>query len=371
MGTRYEESDGSVRGLTPGDFAILMRSTRVSEQNDSPRHAAFTQALEARGIPYSLEAGGGVFDRPQVSVLRDTFELLRNDSPSRERAEQHFNNVVLPAFPLANFDRFTHVLADWGRLIHAPVTGTRRRVYPQQLVHDLLSTFRVDEADFDDGIMRDLGVFSKIIQDVEAVYLSVDTTQRFREILNFLGNVADTGYDTSTDDVLQRPDAVTVSTVHRVKGLEFPVVFLADVEAQRFPKNRRAYSGWLPSEVIQPALNRGAYQSTPAEKLACITLLSRGQSATSTSRVAPISLVAHVRGSPHDFHNDLRIQRFLTIEAHFRPDLHCIHRYLESTTLSCQQAIQIFGIIYVARRITGLGRVSVLAHQYLSCSVSG
>jgi DNA helicase-2/ATP-dependent DNA helicase PcrA len=172
----------------------------------------------------------------------------------------------VPAYPPADFERFVRVLSEWGRRIHAPIDGPRRRVYPQQLVHDLLEAFGVARSNFSDGVMRDIGVFSRILQDVEAVYLSIDSAQRFQEILNFLQNVAETGYDTSTDELLRRPDAVSVSTVHKAKGLEFPVVFVVDVEAQRFPKNRQDYDGWLPRGVIQPALNRGAYQSTPEEE---------------------------------------------------------------------------------------------------------
>lgn len=266
LGTAYTERNGAVRGLTPGDFAILMRSTRTNEQDGSPRHAAFTQDLVTRDIHYTLEAGGGVFDRPQVIVLRDTFELLRNGSPPREVAQQHFNTVVLPAFPQADFDRYARVLADWGRRIHGPTEGPRRRVYPQQLVHDLLNAFGIDRSNFDSGTMQDLGLFSRMIQDVEAVYLSIDSAERFQDILNFLQNVAETGYDTATEEILRRPDTVTVSTVHKAKGLEFPVVFVADVEAQRFPGNRRSYSGWLPPAVIRPALTRGAYQGTREEE---------------------------------------------------------------------------------------------------------
>ncbi|MDQ3964636.1 MAG: ATP-dependent helicase [Actinomycetota bacterium] len=264
--TSYIEQNGAVRGLTPADFAILMRSTRGSEQDGSARHDAFTRALTARRIPYTLEAGGGVFDREQVSVMRDTFELLRQQSPDRNVAKAHFDAVVSPAFPYANFNAFVRVLADWGRRIHAPIKGPRRRVYPQQLVHDLLHAFGIEESDFDAGVMQDLGIFSRMMQDVEAVYLSIDTTSRFREILNFLQNVAETGYDTSTQDVLRRPDAVTVATVHKVKGLEFPAVFVSDVEARRFPGDKRKYSGWLPTSVLKSALDRGAYQGTREEE---------------------------------------------------------------------------------------------------------
>jgi len=266
LGTAYLERDGTVRGLTPADFAILMRSTKQEEADGMPRHAPFTNALRNAGISYSLEAGGSVFDRRQVSVLRDTFELLRHGSPNRQTALNHFAHSVKPAYPEADFSEFADVLTKWGRLIHAPVDGTRRRIFPQQLVFDLLNAFGLDKTRFDDGIMQDLGLFSRMMQDIEAVYVSIDTTRRFAEILNFLQNVAETGYDTSSDSLLARPDLVTISTVHKVKGLEFPVVFVVDAEHQRFPKNNRRYEGFLPRQVIDPALRRGAYQSTRDEE---------------------------------------------------------------------------------------------------------
>ena len=266
MGTAYAESNGTVRGLTPGDFAILMRSTRTAEQDDSPRHAPFSGALDAAGVAYSLESGGGVFDRPHVAVLRDTFHLLRDASPTRTQAQTFFTSRVPSVYPHADFNRFAKVLADWGRQIHEPTTVVRRRVYPQQLVHDLLDALGIAAAGFDAMKMRDIGIFSRIIQDVEAVYVSIDSSHRFQEICNFLQNVADTGYDVSTEDVLRRPDAVTVATVHKMKGLEFPVVFMVDVENQRFPGKKRKYDGWLPANVIQNALNRGAYQGTVEEE---------------------------------------------------------------------------------------------------------
>jgi len=49
-------------------------------------------------------------------------------------------------------------------------------------------------------------------------------------------------------------------------GLEFPVVFVVDVEARRFPGDQRRYNGWLPAGVVGSALSRGAYQSTRAEE---------------------------------------------------------------------------------------------------------
>ncbi|HEU0142198.1 MAG TPA: ATP-dependent DNA helicase [Bryobacteraceae bacterium] len=264
LGTAYREPNGTVRGLTPADFAILMRSTRTAETGGNPpRHVPFTSRLSDRGILFSLEAGGGLFDRPQVQLLRAAFELLRNGQPDRNIVRQFFDQQVTPLFPRTDFNDLTGLFATWGRDIHAPTDRgvPRRRIYPQKLVFDLLNTFDVANTPLDDAILQDIGVFSRIIQDVEAVYPSVDSTMRFTSILNFLNVVAEDGYDTSSSDIVQRPDAVTVSTVHKMKGLEFPVVFVVDVENQRFPGKRRNYGGWLPAATIQDSLNRGAYQS--------------------------------------------------------------------------------------------------------------
>ena len=230
------------------------------------RHRAFTDALSAKGIPFTLEAGGGLFDRPQVDVLHETFELLRDGTPSRWSAREHFDEIVVPYFPGADFNSFAAVLTDWGRRIHAPVGGARQRLFPQSLVHELLDAFGIRDACLPEEIMLDLGMFSRIMQDVESVYVSVDSHRRFGEILNFLSNVAESGYNAGTDEVLRRPDAVTVSTVHKVKGLEYPVVFVVDIEANRFPGNKRKYTGRLPQHLISRALDRGAYQRTRDEE---------------------------------------------------------------------------------------------------------
>lgn len=269
LGTKYTEynADGTIReerGLTPADFAVLFRSIRRSynPQNLPHRHAEFTNALRAAGIPYTLEAEGGIFERPHAVAIRNTMELLREPSPTREAMRTLFDNEILICFPRADFNELSRVISNWNLLIHAPAGGARRKVYPQELLHQILYAFGVERSHFDDVVLRDLGVFSKIILDVEKVYVSIDSPFRYREILNFLSNVAETGYDVSTLDVVARPDAVTISTIHKMKGLEYPVVFIVDVVNRRFPSDRSTYSGWLPAALMAPPINRGAYCTT-------------------------------------------------------------------------------------------------------------
>jgi len=64
----------------------------------------------------------------------------------------------------------------------AAMTTPTSAVYLQKLVHDLLEAFGISQTNFDALVMRDIGIFSKIIQDVESVYVSVDSAKRFQEI---------------------------------------------------------------------------------------------------------------------------------------------------------------------------------------------
>ena len=112
LGTAYDDEDGP-RGLTPADFAILMRSTGVREQEGASRSSAFTRALEDRNIPYTLEAGGSVFGREHVAMLRDAMELLRDGSPGpRCRARFHPGrgfSICSPVCANATLPTCTHV----------------------------------------------------------------------------------------------------------------------------------------------------------------------------------------------------------------------------------------------------------------------
>ncbi|GAG36227.1 unnamed protein product, partial [marine sediment metagenome] len=235
LGKSYEENDSAIgtRGLCASDFAVLMASTNTYERDGTYRHSAFTNALDALGIPCAIEAQASIFVYDLGNCLRETFELLRNPTLDRARLVQYFNSSIRSSFPNANLREVTLVLADWQRLIHQPISAGRRKIAPQQLLYDLLTAFHVKDTNFNEVEMQILGVFSKIMEDVESVYFSVDTTERFQEVLNYLNVMAEEGYEIGPDEIIQRPDAVFVSTIHKAKGLEFPVVFLVDVEQNR------------------------------------------------------------------------------------------------------------------------------------------
>ena len=260
LGSPYAD-EGGARGLTPADFAVLMRSTGAGERDGSSRSAAFARALDRRGIPYTLEASGSVFARPHVAALRDAMELLRDGPPDRRAVLRFAGERLRPLFPEARDRELTRLYARWGKHLLVPDGSGRRRVRLQKLLQELVDACGVSRADPGEGAMADIGVLSRMLQDAETAYVSIDTRRRFAQILNFMRNLAEDGYQSAKDAAVRRPDAVTVSTVHKAKGLEYPVVFIADAERQRFPGRAGAYSGWLPRETIAGAIGppRRAY----------------------------------------------------------------------------------------------------------------
>jgi DNA helicase-2/ATP-dependent DNA helicase PcrA len=281
IGTKIIDESGEERGLTYSDFAILMRSVQGGTRNGgAPHYREFTNSLYENDIRYIIESEGSVFERLHTQTMRKAMELLRLPGIGRRDATLFFTNNVLPVFPNASLNSFLSVIEDWNRQIHTPQGSVRRKVYPQKLFHDLMEAFAISQTQFSehDQVMRDLGVFSSIMLDVEKVFVSIDSSRRFSDVLNFLSNVAETGYDTTQIELLARPDAVTISTIHKMKGLEFPVVFLVDLVNRRFPKDKSKYDGWIPISLIQTTLSRGLYQTdVPDEARLFYTALTRSE----------------------------------------------------------------------------------------------
>lgn len=176
---------------------------------------------------------------------------------NRIDAEKCFNELVLPIFPEADKNKYFKVLQEWYSNIYAPTTSARRKVYPQNFLHQLADALNLRTVN-DETALRDLGLFSDIIKDVEQTYVSIDSEWRYREMLNFLENIAQ-NYELDSVDYISKVDAVNVSTIHKVKGLEYPVVFVVDLVNQRFPGKRGQYNGILPEELMTNAIDRGAY----------------------------------------------------------------------------------------------------------------
>lgn len=267
----------SERGIIYSDIAILLRSSTDAR--------LYMQTLERANIPAVFRAGPDLFAQPEVllfvGALGRAVELQMFQGTSWGTGLPARIGSVLGCAPTpdevipaacrtlrasglalrANIEDHLMQVTDAikARLKGEPVRTTSgistpafltwlrgkdalRRVFPQQLYQWLLAEAEVQRWDTEHSrniaAMFHLGQLSKLIKGMETPGWSDPSDFKYQVIALCLWG-SDNGR-TDEAPLLVPPDAVTISTIHSAKGLEFPVVFLADVCALRFPsKNAR------------------------------------------------------------------------------------------------------------------------------------
>ena len=86
-------------------------------------------------------------------------------------------------------------------------------------------------------------------------------------VARHLQTLIQAGDDPPTADVDPSADAVAVMTVHKAKGLEFPVVYLPGLISGRFPAIGRREPLALPLELVNETLPEGDYQLQEERRL--------------------------------------------------------------------------------------------------------
>jgi DNA helicase-2/ATP-dependent DNA helicase PcrA len=97
---------------------------------------------------------------------------------------------------------------------------------------------------------------SALLQDDRAIFVA-----------GHLQTLIEAGDDPATADVDPDVDAVSVLTVHKAKGLEFPVVFLPGLVTDRFPTRSRPDPLALPLELVKETLPEGDFELQEERRL--------------------------------------------------------------------------------------------------------
>src|SRR5207249_4780320 len=185
------------------DVAILVRSNDDAEQ--------FLRSLNLKGIPWTFSGNSGLYGRPEIRLL---IAFLRALVHTDESVSLHY---------LASSDLYEVPIVD---LTRSSTHADRRHVHL-----------------FD--VLRRAGEISELRDQIsEAGHAAI------RHL------VAD----------LETP-AVRVLTVHKAKGLEFPVVFLVNLVQEKFPSRRRRDALDLPIDMMKAVLPTGDYHQQEERRL--------------------------------------------------------------------------------------------------------
>ena len=244
-------------------FAVLYRSNQLSRQLE--------QSFRRVGIPYRMFGGQQFFQRREIKDALAYLRVLANPSD-----DQSFLRV-LTAPPRGIGAKAIAELKSLAASRHTSlfrifIEGEfldRLTKAGRAAATDLSQCFKRYRAGFAEpgnlaekcsGLLRDAGYvggLQKIYKDLE------DATKRRENVDEFISAIAQFEQKHSSpvtlDEYLETcalmeesdrqseqdpdPDAVTLSTVHAAKGLEFPIVMLIAVEQGMFPHERALDEG--------------------------------------------------------------------------------------------------------------------------------
>jgi DNA helicase-2/ATP-dependent DNA helicase PcrA len=271
------------------DIAILVRSNADAEP--------FRQSLNLLGIPHQFSGGGGLYAFPEVklasSFLRvigdpadsvslydlalseiyrlDPLDLQKiNTFASRRNLTLHHVFAHLPEFDILadikpdSRKKIEQIMAD----IHYYLGFAKHKSTGELLYHFLnrsgfLGALTKTGSLQDENRLQNLARFFERVREFKEV-AAVDRVAEFVKHLNVLKEAGE-------DPESARPDldieAVNILTVHKAKGLEWPLVFMVALVDEKFPVRRRKQSIELPSELIKETTPKGDYHLMEERRL--------------------------------------------------------------------------------------------------------
>ncbi len=285
--TAGEEADwiaGEIRrrleaGARPRDHAVLVRANADADP--------VLRALNATALPWRFSGTSGLYARPEVRLLLSLLRAVADPGSSVDvfglAASERF---AIPAGDLAEvagsarrrhrslFEVLEELEAQPGllRLSTAGRAPLARLTADLRRYRDLAQRRPAGEVLYaflrDSGWLAELAGATSVAAEEQLAnigrFFDIVRTQsalladdRAVFLARHLATLIEAGDDPATADPDPDVDAVHVMTVHKAKGLEFPVVFLPNLAAERFPARSRREPLALPVELVDEILPEG------------------------------------------------------------------------------------------------------------------
>ncbi|MBI2780417.1 MAG: ATP-dependent helicase [Chloroflexi bacterium] len=266
-------------GGRPRDHAVLVRANADAD--------AVLRSLNTLALPWRFSGTSGLYARPEVRLLLALLRAVADTASSVDvYAIAASDRYAIPAGDLADvagsarrrhrslFEVLEELedepgllrISPRGRSALAKLTADLRRyrdLAQRRPAGEVLYAFLRDTgwlAELAGATtvaaeeqLANIGRFFDIIRTQSA--LLADDRAVF--LARHLATLIEAGDDPPTADPDPDVDAVHVMTVHKAKGLEFPVVFLPGVVADRFPARSRREALALPIELVDEVLPKG------------------------------------------------------------------------------------------------------------------
>lgn len=240
LGTDFTDKKNKPFSLSEGDFAVLVRT------NQDLAH--IVEYLDSKNVECIAYSGGSIFERKEVLLAMDCLAYLfrcktynYKPIPFLEDLEEGYKNVFShDRYPESDVDSFVHSLkilkGKVDRIFDKEDRDYLGDLGLQAIYHEILSCFGAQNFEFSARYNYNLAVLSTAISDYESVWIRLRASE-VEGFFQFAKAYGESNYMDSKFADSSKINAVKVLTIHKAKGLEFPVVFIPGLVKKR--KNKR------------------------------------------------------------------------------------------------------------------------------------
>jgi len=234
-GYKYLEGIDSIgqpiyRGLDWCDFTILVRNNSTAKD--------FIDVFQNEEIPFTAKGTAGLFERDEIRFIQMVFNFFCDMEIWNDGHSIICDLDSLQSYYLNNIDH------GYWEQIEQSISALKvemqngQRFYPQNIYYQLLKSIGIENDIYDEGDLFDFGRFSELILDFETVNEWVNII-RLKSFVYYLNGYAESKIDLGGLEDPTKLNTVSIQSVHKSKGLEYPVVFIPDLSKGRFPSQRR------------------------------------------------------------------------------------------------------------------------------------
>lgn len=266
-------------GCKYGDVAILVRRNADADP--------FLRALNMKEIPFRFSGSRGLYAQEEVKILISFIKALTDFEDSKSL----FNLALSETYQTDPYD--LTVISNYAHKKNFPLHRVFREIYEgkcpleisaatekkiRKIFDDLLYLVQLGSSQNAGSVLyaflERTGYLKFLVEsgtlqaeiEIKNIRIFFDKIKNFSDIsaddsihsfAQHLDLLQDVGDNPATAEAELEEEAVHVLTVHKAKGLEFPLVFMVSLIADRFPGRLRREKIPIPDEILKESLPEG------------------------------------------------------------------------------------------------------------------